>query len=369
MTTRMPLLHRYIDWHEARLIRKHNAIKREEPFAWGLSELGLDATTRDPAQSLSDYVQQQLAASDRFFALPDRIEYSLDGSRLTFPSTIAVDSPPSQTVHARVYPGARSGRGVIIIPHWNARGEVYDRLGWLIHRVFDVDVVRISLPGHDRRAVAPGVTASEVCGANLGRTIRGVRQSTADVKAVARWLHTERGCSSIAFVGVSFGSCVGMLAMAHEPLVTSACFVHASSSFGRAVWTGAATQHVRRSVENQVALPELTAYWDLISPGSFVPRLASRATTTTIISARNDTVFLPELAADLRDIYRRTGVPLRHVVMPCGHYSIASFPFGLAVVEAVLHHLQDWLGVRPAARALRALHAFPYAVGLSQMHA
>jgi len=367
--TGMSLLQKYIDWHEARLIRKHNGLKREEPFAWGLSELGLDAAASDPAQTLSEYVKKHLAASDEFYALPAQIEYSRAGSQLTFPSTVEVDSPSSKIVHARVYAGARSDHGVVIVPHWNARGEIYDALAWLIHRVFGITVARISLPGHDRRAAGLDTAAREVCSANLGRTIRSVRQSAVDVSAVARWLHSQ-GCSSIALVGASLGSCVGTLSMAHEPLITSACFVHSCASFGEAVWTGAATQHVRRAVEKHLALRQLAAYWDLISPGSFVPKLASRATNTTIISARNDAVFIPELTARLRLIYKRSGVPLRHVVVPCGHYSIGSFPFGLAAMEAIMHHLQDWMRVRTARPLpLRVLHALPSAIGLSRVHA
>src|SRR5689334_14065544 len=114
------LLQKYADWREERLSRVHNSAKQEAPFAWGLAELGLDSAADDPARALSEYVQKHLANSDDFYALPERSDYSLNGSRLTFPSSIEVDSPPSRTVHARVYPGTRGDYGVIVIPHWNA---------------------------------------------------------------------------------------------------------------------------------------------------------------------------------------------------------------------------------------------------------
>ena len=365
----MSLVQRYADWQEDRLIRRHNAFKHGDAFAWGLAELGLDEAAPDPARALLDYVQQQQSNSDAFYALPEHIEYSLIGDHLTFPSCVEVDAVPSRTVHARVYPGARTAHGVIIIPHWNARGAGYDALGWLIHRLFGISVVRIALPGHDWRAAAPGAMADEVCSANIGQTLRGVRQAAVDIRAVARWLHARHGCTSIGLVGASLGSCVGTLAMAHDPAIESGCFIHSCASFGEAVWTGAATQHVRGAVEPHLPLPQLASYWDLISPGTFIAKLAARPTRTTIISARNDAVFIPELTARLRLIYRRAGVPLEQVVLPCGHYSIGSLPFGLAAAEAVLHHLQEWTGIRPAPRTLRALHAVPPLVGLRRRHA
>lgn len=365
----MSLVQRYAEWREDRLIHKHNAIKHEDLFGWGLAELGLDDAAPDPSRSLLEYVDPHLANSDEFYALPEQLDYSLTGSHLTFPSAVEVDSLPSKTVHARVYSGTRPGHGVVIIPHWNARGEAYDALGWLINRLFDIHVVRISLPGHDGRAAAPGSMASEVCSANIGRTLRGVRQAAVDVKAVVRWLHQHRECSSIGLVGASLGSCVGTLSMAHDPLIESGCFIHSCASFGEAVWTGAATQHVRRVVEQHIPLQQLAGFWDLISPGTFVPKLADRQTRTTIISARNDSVFIPELTARLRLIYKRAGVPLEHVVLPCGHYSIGSFPFGLAAVEAVIHHLQEWTGTHPAPRALGALHAAAPLMGLRKIRA
>jgi len=367
----MSLVQRYTDWQEDRLIRKHNAIKHEDSFAWGLAELGLglDDATPDPARAVGDYVTQQLSNSDGFYALPDQLDYSLTGSHLSFPSSIEVDSLPSKTAHAHVYPGTRPDHGVVIIPHWNARGEAYDVLGWLINRLFDIPVVRISLPGHDGRAAAPGTMAAEVCSANIGRTLRGVRQAAIDVKAVVRWLHAHRGCTSVGLVGASLGSCVGTLAMAHEPVIESGCFIHSCASFGEAVWTGAATQHVRRAVEPHLTLKQLAGFWELISPGAFIPKLAPRRSRTTIISARNDSVFIPELTARLRLTYRRAEVPLEHVVLPCGHYSIGSFPFGVAAIEAVIHHLREWTGIRPAARALGVLHAVQPLMGLHRVRA
>jgi hypothetical protein len=367
----MSLVQRYAEWREGRLIRKHNSLKQEDSFAWGLTEVGLslEEAAHDPARALSDYVHEQLSRSDEFYAVPEQVDYALTGAHLTFPSSVEVDALPSQTVHARVFPGTRLDHGVVIVPHWNARGEAYDALGWLINRLFDIHVVRIALPGHDWRAAAPGATAGELCSANIGRTLRGVRQAAVDVKAAARWLHAIRGCSSVGLVGASLGSCVGTLAMAHEPLIESGCFIHSCASFGEAVWTGAATQHVRRAVEPHISLQQLAGYWELISPATFVPKLASRRSSTTIISARNDAVFIPELTARLRLIYRRAGVPLEQVVLPCGHYSIGSFPFGVAALEAVLHHLREWTGLRPAARSLGVLHAARPLLGLRQLHA
>jgi len=362
----MALVQRYADWYEKRLIRKHNALKQQDAFSWGLAELGLDSKTNDPARALSEYVDRALADSDAFYALPDHIPYSVSDSELTFPSSIDVDSEPSQTVRARVYSGARTDYGLVVVPHWNASGAAYDALSWVLSRLFDIPIARISLPGHDERAVTPGAIASEVCSANIGRTIRGVRQCAVDIKAVARWLRDEKGIASVGLVGASLGSCVGTLAMAHDPLIESGCFIHSCASYGEAVWTGSATEHVRRELEKHVPLRDVSHYWDIISPGPAVSKLASRRTSTTIISARNDSVFIPELTARLRLIYRRAGVPLEHVVLPCGHYTIGHFPFGIAALEAVIHHIREWTGILPLVRTSRAMHGLWPVLGVQR---
>jgi hypothetical protein len=112
---------------------------------------------------------------------------------------------------------------------------------------------------------------------------------------------------------------------------------------------------VRRAIEKHLTLREVTNFWDILSPGTFVHRLASRGTKTTLISARNDAVFIPELTARLRLLYQRAAVPLVHVMIPCGHYSIGCFPFSLAASSAVVNHIEEWTGVRPAGRSLHAL--------------
>ena len=86
----MSLVQRYADWREGRLILKHNALKHEGSFAWGLTELGLEDTAGAPARSLAEYVNKHLANSDEFYALPEQIDYSLISSHLTFPSGVEV---------------------------------------------------------------------------------------------------------------------------------------------------------------------------------------------------------------------------------------------------------------------------------------
>jgi hypothetical protein len=50
-----------------------------------------------------------------------------------------------------------------------------------------------------------------------------------------------------------------------------------------------------------------------------------------LISGAYDKVFLPYLTAALIDEYRRNDVPLATNELPCGHYTLAVFPFNVMV--------------------------------------
>ena len=133
----------------------------------------------------------------------------------------------------------------------------------------------------------------------------------------------------MGILGTSLGSCVAFIAAAHDPRVTAGIFNHVSMYFSDVVWTGLSTQHVRRGFGDVVSQDELRRYWSVISPASYLNRLAGRDFPALLIWARHDSSFLPVYSKQVLDAFR--DLRLRHEVftLPCGHYTTGQFPFNL----------------------------------------
>ncbi len=129
-------------------------------------------------------------------------------------------------------------------------------------------------------------------------------------------------------MGTSVGSCITFLAFVHDERFRVGVFNHVSSFFGDVVWNGLSTQHVRKGIEKTLSREELRASWAVISPNSYIRKLATLPYRKSLyITARYDLTFPPDLAQLLFDEHHRLQVPYEKAFLPCGHYSSAITPF------------------------------------------
>jgi pimeloyl-ACP methyl ester carboxylesterase len=163
-----------------------------------------------------------------------------------------------------------------------------------------------------------------------------------DTRACVDWL-IQQGYDRVGILGTSIGSCVGFIAAAHDPRVKVGIFNHVSMYFSDVVWTGLSTQYVRQGFSGNVSQDELRRYWSVISPASYLDRLAGRNMPALLVWARYDSTFLPEYSLQVLEHFRTKG--LRHEVyeLPCGHYTTGQFPFkvmdGLAMCRFAARNL------------------------------
>jgi pimeloyl-ACP methyl ester carboxylesterase len=163
---------------------------------------------------------------------------------------------------------------------------------------------------------------------NIGRTIHACRQSVVDARACLDWLET-RGHRRLAILGTSLGSCLAFMVAAHDTRIRVAVYNHASMYFGDVVWTGLATAHVRRGLEQALTQDQVRDCWRIISPACYLDRLVGRDLSSLIIWGRYDSSFLPCYTAEVIDGFRSRGLRLETRVLPCGHYTTGQFPFKL----------------------------------------
>jgi dienelactone hydrolase len=314
------------EWERRLAAAAENRIVR--PFEWGLEWIeGINGADAGRAyEALETWASRAVAESDRFFSVEPCREYALEGDTLTFPSAIATPHPENNLVRARYFADAsRRGRrrAVLVLPQWNAETEGHVGLCRLLNR-FGITALRLSLPYHDLRMPPELKRADYIVSANVGRTAQVCRQAVVDARRAIAWL-AQQGYESIGILGTSLGSCLSMLAAAHEPLIRAAALNHVSVFFADVVWEGLSTAHVREGLDGHIDLESLRRVWMPISPYPYVPRV--RGKQILLVYARYDLTFPLALSKKLVAEFDRHGIDYDLTVLPCGHYSSGLTPF------------------------------------------
>ncbi len=320
------LFHRW----ERRLAAKSDGERVVRPFEWGLDWIEQNGrrATGDPLARIDAWVDEAMADSARFYHCPPTDDYEFDGEWLRFPSAIRTPHPENDLVHAQLFRAANEGargkrRAVLVLPQWNADEHSHVGLCRVLAR-FGVAALRLSLPYHDRRMPPELTRADYVVSANVGRTAQVCRQAVVDSRRALAWLRRQ-GYGRLGILGTSLGSCLALLATAHEPLIEAAAFNHISPFFADVVWEGLSTEHVRRALEGHIDLDRLRRCWLPISPLPFLERVRGRR--ILLIYALYDLTFPVYLSRRLVDEFRATGIAHQLTVLPCGHYSTGHAPF------------------------------------------
>lgn len=297
------------------------------PFDWGLEWLGMTSTV-DPGAAIAAWSRQMAAESDTFFVAPRWRDFDRSADLLRFPSAVTTPHAENNLVHVRVFPARPASpnqprRAVIVLPQWNSDPQGHVGLCQLFAR-FGITALRLSLPYHDERRPADLTRADYIVSANVGRTLQANRQAVLDARGAAAWLARE-GYERIGIMGTSLGSCLAMLTMAHEPLITTGAFNHVSPYFADVVWRGLSTRHVRAGLDGHITLDTLRDCWLPISPWPYIDRVRGRR--LLLVHARYDLTFPYDLSRQFISEFTARGVAHEAALLPCGHYTTGKAPF------------------------------------------
>ena len=229
----------------------------------------------------------------------------------------------------------------MVLPQWNAGPTGHLGLVRLLNR-FGISALRMTMPYHAERLPRGFERADYHVSSNIGRTIHACRQAVIDTRACLDWLERQ-GYHRAGILGTSLGSCVAFIAAAHDPRVRVGIFNHVSMYFSDVVWTGLATQHVRRGLETEVSQDELRRYWSLISPAAYMDRLSGRDLRSLLVWARYDSSFLPAYSRQVIENFRRLGLWHKTFALPCAHYTTGEAPFNLLDGLTMCRFASRWL--------------------------
>jgi len=327
-------------WETRLAGRDTNRVVR--PFEWGLDWLGMAASNGHPGAELARFVEAAVADSTKFFSHETPARFRLDGSTLSFRSPLPSPHEVNNVVYAEYLPAPNhQGRAVLVLPQWNSDEGSHMGLCRLLARL-GMSALRLSPAYHHRRKPAETERADYHVSSNLGRTIHATRQSVLDARACLDWLQGQ-GYHRLAVLGTSLGSCLCLLAAAHDPRVRAGVFNHISMYFSDVVWTGISCRHIQRTLHPVMSQEDLRRYWAVISPAAYLERLAGRDLHSMLVWASHDTTFLPEYSRQVIESFRRFNLPNESVCLPCGHYTSGKFPFnwwdGYVMSRFLVRHL------------------------------
>lgn len=278
--------------------------------------------------SIADFcdLADRAVADPSYFDEPIGSELSFETRKgwISFPSDISTETDENNTVFARITKGRSFDHALVVFHHWNSRSR-----NDLLAKSFagqDITVVEIALPYHLERKRPGSSHADYMLSANLGRTIRSVRQGVLDGRKLIRWLRAE-GCKEISVLGISLGSWVAGLIAAQDPTVRKAALFLTAGSLADMVWTGRATQSIRASLEPTIKLPELNRAWGPVNLENYTDRLARPDLDILVVLALRDKVVLPKLSKRFVDRLNDAGAKLDLLEANCGHYSLSIPPY------------------------------------------
>ncbi|MBC7797670.1 MAG: abhydrolase domain-containing 18 [Pyrinomonadaceae bacterium] len=322
------------------------------PFEWGkefLDKSFVPNTNGDSGESFfQTYSKNAVENSDDYFAIHDETVFKSEirnpksEIELTFQSQIQTPYAENNLVRAKFFPVKNKKRAVVILPHWNADSQSYIALCKMLNK-FGIAALRVTLPYHEERNLSELERAEYLVSPNVGRTLQAMRQAAIDAKTAVNYLKKE-GFERVGIVGTSVGSATGFLAMVHDPNIKVGVFNHVSGYFADVVWRGISTYHVKKSLENQVALDDLRKIWLPISPMAFIGKLANQTSRPMrYIYTLYDLTFPIDMSRETIAAFRQHKIKFDKVVIPCGHYTLGEKPWiyidGWKIISFLVKHL------------------------------
>ncbi len=310
-------------WDEQRAKRGEDG-KAIERFALG-AELAFPGERIDNIREFCARAEQA-SADPTFFEEHERADHAFEVSDgwVRFPSGTVTDVAENNIVWAKITKSGSREKALVIFHHWNARSRNAQIAGFFSRR--GITVVEIAMPYHFERSRPGSLHADYMLSANLGRTIRAMRQAVFDGRKLIGWLKNE-GYREISVLGMSLGSWVAGLIAAHDANVSKASLFLTGGSLADMVWNGRATRSIRSSLEPEIALADLRRAWSPLNLENYVRRLARPDLDLQMILAKRDTVVRPEVSDSLLLALQNAGRRPRPLRLNCGHYSLGKLPY------------------------------------------
>ncbi len=318
------MYHKWLDNWDERRAQRGDEVKHTTDFELD-AKIGFSVANETSSMAGFCGLAEKAVADPSFFDDPNGSVSgfeNIDGW-VKFPSSISTDIEENNLVWAKVTKSGSLDHALVVFHHWNASRRNRQIANFFSKR--GITVVEIAMPYHFERSRQGSTHADYILSSNLGRTMQSMRQAVFDGRKLIAWLKSE-GYGEISVLGMSLGSWVAGLVAAHEKSVRKASLFLTAGSFADFVWTGRATQKIRKSIEPEIDLANLRRAWGPINLENYVDGLARSDLDLHVVLAKRDTVVLPEISKRFMDSLIEAGAKPNILELNCGHYSLALPP-------------------------------------------
>lgn len=319
------MYHKWLDNWDERRAQRGDEVKHTADFELD-AKIGFSVAKETSSIAGFCGLAEEALADPKFFDDPSRSVSgfeNIDGW-IKFPSGISTDIEENNLVWAKVTESGSLDHALVVFHHWNASRRNGQIANFFSKR--GITVVEIALPYHFERSRPGSTHADFILSSNLGRTMQSMRQAVFDGRKLIGWLKSK-GYGEISVLGMSLGSWVAGLVAAHEKSVRKASLFLTAGSFADFVWTGRATQKIRKSLEAEIDLANLRRAWGPINLENYAEKLARPDLDLHVVLAKRDTVVPPEISKQFMDRLIEAGAKPNILELNCGHYSLALPPY------------------------------------------
>lgn len=268
-----------------------------------------------------------------------------DGDRVVFRSDIETADDENNTFEC-VVTRARPQRDLIVVSkrqalvvfhHWYARHRYKRFAEYFASR--GITVVEATLPYHFSRGNDDD-SEEKLINANLGRTVRSMRQAVLDGRKIVRWLNAN-GYETISVAGMCIGGTIAGLVAAYEHKVDKAALLVAPASLADVVWTGETLKRLRNRIEPFLSFDELKIAWGMINLDRHSWGLTRPGLDLLFVIGSDDTITRPGATDGVIEFLTNCMRAPSVVRLNCGHSSLGIFPYNLLAARKVLHFLKE----------------------------
>ncbi|MDX0500816.1 abhydrolase domain-containing 18 [Sinorhizobium medicae] len=254
-----------------------------------------------------------------------------------FQSDITTAEEENNTFECVVTDSGSKDHALVVFHHWHARNRYHSFSKFFAAK--GITVIEATLPYHFGRG-SDDYSEEQFFNANLGRTVRSMRQAVLDGRKIVRWLHRQ-GYNRISVVGMCLGGTVAGLIAAQEEKVDKAVLMVAPGSPADLVWTAETMKSLRGRIEPAMSLEDLRSAWGLINLEMHLFGLTRPRLDMMFVLGKDDTITRPEASDRVIELLTKCSRSPEVLRLNCGHSSVGIFPYNIIAARKVLRFLKE----------------------------
>ncbi|RVG82184.1 alpha/beta hydrolase family protein [Sinorhizobium meliloti] len=327
--------------------RKHilRSLQRQKRIGRRSIEFGFDTClafavneAEDIYASSGELAFRKISEAELFFSpiLPPE-PLKEEQNNVTFQSDITTADEENNTFECVVTNSGSKDHALVVFHHWYARNRYPSFSRYFAAK--GITVIEATLPYHFSRG-SDEYSEEQFFNANLGRTVRSIRQAVLDGRKIVRWLHSQ-GYNKISVVGMCIGGTVAGLIAAQEERVDKAVLMVSPGSPADLVWTAETMKSLRDRIEPVMSLEDLRTAWGLINLEMHLFGLTRPRLDMMFVLGKDDTITRPAASDRVIELLTKCNRSPEVLRLNCGHSSVGIFPYNIIAARKVLRFLKE----------------------------